>query len=120
MAKRKVERTRAGGKWTEARYWQFVRSALRQASMRWPVKADCLKKARREYHGDNNRQKWEYLCSECGGWFMGKDVQVDHKVECGTLKCAEDLPVFVTRLFCEEEGLRVQCKPCHKKRHDVS
>lgn len=107
----------AGGRWSRARYWSFIRSALRAASIRWPPKADAMKAARRAYQGtDNARQKWEYWCAACEQWKMGKDVRVDHIEPCGSLKCAEDLPGFVTRMFCEEDGFQVVCKSCHDRK----
>ena len=114
MAQR-VEKTRAGGRWTEAKFFGFIRSALRSASIRWPPKADALRDSRIPYMGvDNPRQKWQYPCHQCGEWFMGKEVQADHIVPCGSLRCFADLPGFVERMFCEQEGFRILCKPCHK------
>ena len=113
---RRVERTRAGGVWTEARYFGFIRSALRQATRRWPVKNQVKQAARREYHGDNARQKWEFECNKCKGWFMDKNVTVDHIIPCGSLKTFDDLPKFVETLFCEEDNLQVLCKECHDKK----
>ncbi len=55
-----------------------------------------------------------YTCAECGNNFRDKDVEVDHKVQAGSLKGPEDLSGFVTRLFCHADELQVVCKPCHK------
>jgi DNA-directed RNA polymerase subunit RPC12/RpoP len=63
---------------------------------------------------NNPRAKWEYLCASCGGYFLQREVEVDHLIPCGTLRSYEDLPQFVERLFCGEEHLRVVCKTCHK------
>lgn len=113
----RAERTRAGGTWTEARFFQFIRTSLRQASIRWPAKAQAKNKARRKYDGPNRRQKWEYQCAQCGDWFMGKDVELDHIVPVGTLKTFADLPGFAERLFCEEDGYQVLCKErCHARK----
>jgi hypothetical protein len=30
------------------------------------------------------------------------------------LKCYDDLPSFVSTLFCESDNLQVLCKQCHK------
>jgi 5-methylcytosine-specific restriction endonuclease McrA len=30
------------------------------------------------------------------------------------LKCYDDLPSFVSNLFCEADNLQVLCKSCHK------
>lgn len=113
---RKVDRPHAGGRWTRARFWGFIRSALRLASRKWPPRAAALVAARRPYVGPNTRQKWEFRCAVCGGWFAGKDVEVDHVEACGQLRSFDDLPVFCRRLFCEVDGLRVLCKrECHAR-----
>ena len=104
----------AGGRWSSAKFFGFIRSALRSASIRWPPKSDAMNAARRPYAGPNARQKWEYWCTECETWCMGKDAQADHIVPCGSLRCFADLPGFVERLFCESDGFRVVCKACHK------
>ena len=105
----------AGGEWTVNRFFGFLRSNLRLASRKWPPLARlALQDARRPYRGENKRQKWEYRCSNCGEWFKGTEVQVDHKEPCGPLKCYEDLEPFCRRLFVEKEDLRVLCRPCHQ------
>lgn len=110
----RVPRTRAGGEWTEAAFWAFLRSGFRGMSRRWPpIVRHALLKARRPYVGHNKRQKWEHECAQCRKWFMGKDVAVDHIVPLGSLRSWEDVPMFLQRLFVEAEGLRVVCKPCH-------
>ena len=112
MAKQRVARTRNNGRWTEARYFGFIRSALRAAAMRWGPKQTAKTDASRSINGE--RWRFEYLCADCLSWFQGKDVQVDHIIECGSLKTFEDLPRFVERMFCEAEGFQVLCKPCHQ------
>lgn len=101
--------------WTEARFWSFIRSALRRTMSRWPPKIEAKKKARRAHTGDNKRQKWEYQCDSCKGWFMDKETEMDHLVECGSLRCYEDLHGFVERLFVGEHGWRCVCKKCHRE-----
>lgn len=114
----RVPKTRASGKWTEAAFFGFLRSGLRQMSRRWgPIKTAELA-GRRKYVGENVRQKWEYQCSDCQGWHMRKHISVDHIVPVGSLKSVEDLPGFVERLFCEVDGFRLLCDRCHKTRHE--
>jgi len=113
---RKVEKTRAGGTWSEAKYFGFLRSGLRRMSARWPVKYQVMEEARRKYKGPDKRTKWEYQCNSCKGWFKTKDVQVDHIVPAGSLKTFDDLPRFVSTLFCEKENLQVLCTTCHNKK----
>jgi 5-methylcytosine-specific restriction endonuclease McrA len=100
-------------KWTEAKFFGFLRSALRKASQKYPPAYEALALARRPYKGSNTKQKWEYRCAECKKWFMQKEVQVDHIIPAGTLKSFNDLPTFCSRLFCGVRGYQVLCKPCH-------
>lgn len=109
----RVPRTRNGGTMTESAFWSGIRSALRQKSRWWVPAANAKLAARRPYEGINKRRKWEYVCSSCKNSFKDDEVVIDHIVPAGTLKCADDLPGFVTRLFCEEEGFQILCKPCH-------
>jgi len=99
--------------WTQARFWSFIRSALRQAFTRWPPKYKALQAARSPVEG-SGRQKWQYECAECGDAFMQKEVEVDHIIPAGSLKGYTDLPGFVERLFVSEDKMQVVCKPCHK------
>ena len=107
-------KNRAGGTWTESRYFSFIRSALRQAWSRYPVKHQFLKSKQQPYIGDDNRTKYQYECEECHNIFKGKDVQVDHIEPAGSLLKYEDLPSFTKRLFCEADNLQLLCKECHK------
>jgi len=42
-----------------------------------------------------------------------KATQLDHINPCGQLRSLNDVSGFVERLFCEADGLRILCKPCH-------
>lgn len=102
---RRVERTRASGTWTEARYWSFIRSALRAAFQKYPVKYHAKRAAMRE---------GGYECASCNELFKSGEVQVDHIVPCGSLKSYADLAGFAERMFCEVDGFQVLCKECHQ------
>lgn len=113
----RVPRTRAGGEWTEAAFWGFIRSGLRQLSRRWPpLVRQAANNVRRKYFGENKRQKWEFQCRSCGRWYMRKEIEIDHVVECGSLKSFADLATFAERLFCEVDGLVVLCEGCHAEK----
>ena len=114
MGKQLVPRTRAGNTCTEARYWQFIRSALRQAYSRYPVKFQVKKDAERTVEGC--RHKYEYQCAECSGWFTNKEIQVDHIEPAGKLSSYADIAGFAKRLFCEAEGMQVLCLECHQSK----
>lgn len=100
--------------WTEARFFQFLRSALRQAFTKWPPKHKKVEKAKAK--SSNKRYKWRYRCESCGKYYPKKEIEVDHKVEAGSLKQFSDLPGFAERLFCGEEGLQILCKTCHNNK----
>ena len=114
--RQRVPRTHAGETWTKSRYFQFIRSALRQAFSRYPVKFQVKNAAKRTLKKKKGNQRYEYLCAECAGYFKGNEVDCDHIVQAGSLTTYEHLPGFVARLFCEADGLQILCKPCHKRK----
>jgi 5-methylcytosine-specific restriction endonuclease McrA len=120
MRKKRVVRgapkIRNFGTMTESAFWAFIRSGLRQKSRWWKPITQCKMKSRRAYKGTNKRQKFEYQCKICTNWFPEKKINVDHIVPAGSLNCAQDLPGFVERLFCEVDGLQVLCSDCHNKK----
>ena len=111
----RVERTRNGGKWTEAQYWGRVRSALRKAFAAWEPANQTLRRARRPYRGPNRRQKWEVQCNACEKWFPMARMCRDHIVPAGSLKRPEDLAGFLERLTPEDPAaFQMLCDGCHK------
>ena len=67
--KNAVSKTRNSGTMTEAAFWSFIRSALRQKSRWWKPVSECKQNARRIYAGPLKRQKWEFQCNYCKKWF---------------------------------------------------
>jgi hypothetical protein len=106
-------KTRNNGTLTESAFWSFIRSGLRQKSRWWKPITQCKLNANRDYTGPNKRQKFEYQCNSCKKWFADKNINVDHIHPAGSLNCANDLPGFVERLFCEVDNLQVLCTGCH-------
>jgi 5-methylcytosine-specific restriction endonuclease McrA len=109
-------KTRNAGTLTESAFWSFIRSGLRQKSRFWKPITQCKMKSRRAYKGPLKRQKFEYQCKECLNWFPDKKINVDHISPAGSLRCANDLPGFVERLFCEVDNLQCLCSDCHNKK----
>jgi 5-methylcytosine-specific restriction endonuclease McrA len=61
----------------------------------------------------------EYLCSVCGDWYMGKDIQVDHKNPVVDPEVGfQSWDVFISRLFCDIDNLSVICKSDHRAKTD--
>lgn len=114
MGKR-VERTRCGGTWTEARYFNFLRGVQRMGFRKYPPKYQCLEAASRPSQGTDKRTKTEYQCAVCLMWFKKKDVEVDHIVPAGSFTTAEHIKGFIMRMFCEVSDLRCVCVSCHKQ-----
>lgn len=94
--------------WTEARYRQFIRSALRKAWAKWPPKFELLRENRKTVK--NKRHKYEYKCAACKKWYQQKDIQVDHRTPVGSDK---DWNTFIRGLFVGKDKLQILCKPCH-------
>jgi len=94
--------------WTEARFRQFIRSALRAAWSRWPPKYEVLAAAKRTVSG--KRHKYEFQCASCKQWFKQKEVQVDHITPVGS---DTDWIQFIQRLFVGKNKLQVLCSECH-------
>lgn len=113
MPRQRVERTHAGGTWTKARYFAFIRGLLRNGFSRYPVKHQVKKAAARIKKGT---KRFEYQCAKCNKYWPNSQVEVDHIKPAGSLKEYDDLPGFVERLFCEPSNLQVLCKSCHLKK----
>lgn len=113
---RVVERTRASGTWTEARWTSFVKSALRGASRKWKPKNDCLRKAR--------VSRGIYKCACCGGEFPKHTIENGKKVNNANVDHIKPVidPAtgfttwddYIENLFCEEENFQVLCHGCHE------
>jgi hypothetical protein len=117
-------KTRNNGTMTEAAFWGWIRSGLRNRSIYWKPINECLNLAKRKSQSTSNKRlKFEYQCNSCKNWFARKEVEVDHIVPCGSLN-KETVAVFIERLFCEVNHLQVLCKNCHhskthnKQNHD--
>lgn len=91
--------------------FSFLRSGLRRLWMRWPARGEAIKRARIAVEGQ--RHRWEVPCAKCGNLFKMNEIQVDHQVQCGSLKDWDDIEPFVRNLFCAVEGLQCLCKTCH-------
>jgi hypothetical protein len=111
--KTRVPKTRNNNTFTESAFWSWIRSILRQKSRGWKPISKCKANSRRLYKGPVKRQKYEYQCNICKQWFKDAEISIDHKIPCGSLRCAEDLPEFIERLFVEVDGLQTLCSTCH-------
>jgi 5-methylcytosine-specific restriction endonuclease McrA len=105
------------GEWTEARFRAFIISALRAYMKRFPPKWKALKAAMvgKKVNKRSGRLAEHYLCASCGGFFVARDVQVDHiDPVVSPEEGFQDWWTYMNRLYCEAENLQVLCKPCNK------
>lgn len=101
---------------------KFIINALRQASIKWPGRAEALDRARKKvWEGKRNKKtgkkilKFYWQCSHCEKWYRNEtDVEVDHIVEVGPF-CG-DWNKFLARLFTTQDNLQVLCVVCHMKK----
>lgn len=107
---------RNGGAWTESRFHSFVKGGLRSLSQKWPPKYRILSKAHTEQRINpaSGRLAKFYRCAECKSEFVAKDVEVNHIEPVVPITGFDSWDNTIERLFCEEDGLEVVCKPCHK------
>lgn len=111
-----VIKTRNNNEWTEARFNSFIKSGLRSLSQRWPPKYRTLSKActGTRINANTGRMAKHYQCSKCSLDFPLKQVEVNHRIPVVPVTGFDSWDKVIERLFCEEDGLEVVCKPCHK------
>ena len=100
---------------------KYITNVLRQASISWEGRTECLNRGRRKrivgkLKDGRDETLWENNCESCNKWFLQKDnmIEVDHIVEIGPYK--GDLHEFANRIFCEQSNLQRLCIECHKRK----
>lgn len=103
---------------------KLVLNALREASIKWPGRADCLKLARElrkigVFKNGKPKYKYFWQCAKCLEWFRNQnDMEVDHIVEIGTFSgCMND---YISKLFCPQENLQALCVVCHARKSSTA
>ena len=109
------EKTRCGGRWTEAQFRSFIKGNLRRATQKWAPIHECVKNAK---EGRN-----EYRCACCGE-IVPSTVKVDGKrvknIHVDHINPVIDPAVGFTtwdetieNLFSELDNLQLLCTACH-------
>lgn len=87
----------------------YLRSVLRKASYRHPQRSEAMRQARVAYG--------TYRCAVCGKNKKPKEVAVDHVTPVVPITGWDSWDGFISRLFCDAEGLQVICRtPCHEEK----
>ncbi len=102
----------------------FALSSLRRASLRWRPRNLAKNKGRKQFEVTtttkkgqvSNRMIWFYQCVKCPSdkWYRDKDIELDHIIPC--VSDSEgwiSFDIFIDRLYCEESGFQLLCKPHH-------
>jgi 5-methylcytosine-specific restriction endonuclease McrA len=111
-----VSKRRNGGEWTEARYRAFIKGGLRSVSDRWPPRYKCLNAAKvgKRVNKASGRLAEHYRCAKCLDIFPLKEVEVNHIIPVIPTSGFTTWDDTIERMFCEQIGLEILCKPCHK------
>lgn len=85
---------------------------LRSNSLQWPPRNEALKLARVD--------RGRYKCATCSEIYQRKDVHLDHiEPIVDVEKGFENWDIFISRMFCDEEGFQVLCKYCHDTKTEM-
>lgn len=115
------EKTRNGGKMTEAAFTSFIKGNLRRVTSRWAPISNCLKGAR--------VSRGIYLCAHCKEE-VPASTRDDNGKRVKNIVCDHIEPVIdpdvgwvnwdstINRMFSEADNLQALCYACHKIKSD--
>lgn len=100
---------------------EWLRNAIRQASITWPGRKECLRLARKRVLVKRSKKgkavyKYHWQCAKCGRWTKDeKQMEVDHIIEIGSFE--GDWNSYLFRHFPNvKTGLQAMCLVCHLKK----
>lgn len=115
MARPSGEKTRCGGRWTEARFKTFVKSLIRSGTQRWAPIQDCLVAARtRRGYSECASCKKEVPNYVKVGGRRKKNVVADHIDPVVPVTGWVSWDALIEAMFCEKDNLQALCLDCHK------
>lgn len=104
----------------------YLFNALRQATVKWSGRAECLKLARKKtfvrYAKKSGKPvfKYKWQCAVCERWSGNEaDMEVDHKVEIGGVGgFTGDWNETISKIFPRpvSEHLQALCIVCHNRK----
>ncbi len=99
----------------------FILNILRQGTIKWSGRSECLERARKKVHEGKFNKKGERIwklywqCAACKEWFRDEaSMEVDHIEEIGSFLGSWDH--IIPRIYCGQENLQALCQICHKKK----
>lgn len=108
MAGLKMPNTRDATKKSKYNVKTRITSALRKLWQWSPNRHDAVKRAR--------VCRGLYRCAKCSETVSSQFFRVDHKTSCVPPSGWDSWDGFITRLFCEPDGLQVLCQRCHEQK----
>ena len=99
---------------------KFILNVLRQGTITWNGRSECLKRARKKVLERVNTRgkeiyKFYWTCAKCKKEFRDESsMEVDHIEEVGPY--AGDLHKYAERLYCPIENLQALCISCHARK----
>lgn len=104
---------------------KFLINALRQASVKWSGRKECLALARKKVFVRRSKKgkaiyKYHWQCAVCENWFDNEgSMEVDHIIEFGGYTGHNgDWNETIQRLFPRPiaDHLQALCVPCHLRK----
>lgn len=98
----------------ELKLHTYLRWTLRRAWLRYPARTKAYKRQR--------LKRGVYLCETCKQEFTNKQIEIDHTLAVGPTPGSRNATentswdTFINRMFCDESGLQILCKECHKRK----
>lgn len=87
---------------------KLILSTIRRAWNRYPERIGALYRQKLAYG--------IYSCEECLEPKRRKQIEVDHIIPVVPVTGLDSIEGYITRLFCNRNGLRILCKGCHRSK----
>lgn len=94
---------------TEPKFWSWLTSQLRKIWRTHPTKTDFIKSVRFTKRV-GNRPLYHITCNMCKKDFPLKEIEINHKKQCGSVK---EAGYALNMLDVSYSDLEALCKPCH-------
>lgn len=104
---------------TEAEWWAWLRGKSRQIWSDYPPRMDFKRsKLIPNFNSSgvtSKRVKSVGQCQICSGWFANSSLQVDHKIQAGSINGSwVGYFQWLYDLLADKDNMQLVCVPCHK------
>jgi len=93
----------------ETAFWNWMRNSLRRVWTIHPTKLDFIK-SKRYMLPIGRRQIFHIDCNICNKPTQLREIEINHKVKCGSVK---DPGYHLRLLDIQFDDIEALCKPCH-------